>query len=261
MRALSPLRPITAGLLTGLPGVRHGFFTREGGVSEGIYEGLNVGLGSKDDREHVAENRRRVSDHLGFADVPLSTPHQIHSPDAVVIDEPFGPERPKADAVVTKTPGVIVGVLAADCGPVLFADPEAQIVGAAHSGWKGAISGVLEKTVETMECLGATKANIRAVLGPSITQANYEVGPEFRDRFIDEDPANTAFFSVSERAGHFMFDLPGYILKRLDRAGVQAASLDLCTYADEERFFSYRRTTHRGEPDYGRQISAIVLGG
>lgn len=209
----------------------------------------------------MSENRRRVASWFGSPDVPLSTPHQIHSPDAIVIEKPFGKERPKADAVVTANPGVVVGVLAADCGPVLFADANAGIVAAAHAGWKGAFTGILESTIRTMESLGAHRDDIRATLGPSISRENYEVGPEFRDRFVEADPAYLQFFSASERPGHHMFDLPGFILSRLDAAGIRADTLDLCTYADEDRFFSYRRTTHRGEPDYGRQISAIALDG
>lgn len=199
---------------------------------------------------------------MGWPDAPLSTPHQVHSPNPVIIDEPFDPDsRPKADAVVTATPGLIVGVLAADCGPVLFADGDAGVVAAAHAGWKGALGGVLEATIAAMETLGARRNRIRAVLGPSISVANYEVGPEFRQRFVDEDAGNAAYFRPSQKADHFMFDLPRYTLDRLERAGVEAAGLDLCTYADEDRFYSYRRTTHRGEPDYGRQISAIALNG
>jgi polyphenol oxidase len=253
-----PLRsPVLDGFAS--KGIRHGFFTRRGGVSDGIYAGLNVGTGSNDDPQRVAENRRRVSSWMGIAPERLVTVHQVHSPDVVVVEAPFGAERPKADAMVTGRPGLALGVLAADCGPILYADPEARVIGAAHAGWKGALTGVLEATVEAMERLGARRERIVAVLGPSISQENYEVGPEFMDRFVAADPANAAWFAPSEKPGHFMFDLNGYTIDRLKAAGVAAYSLDRCTYADEALFFSYRRTTHRAEPDYGRQISAIVL--
>ena len=240
--------------------VRHGFFTRQGGVSEGLYQGLNVGLGSDDDPELVRENRSRVAAALGFSGKSLSTPHQVHSPDVVTISEPFPEgERPKVDAVVTTTPGVIIGVLAADCGPILFADEAGGVIGAAHAGWKGAFNGVIENTIDAMVEVGARRGAIRAVLGPSIGPENYEVGPEFEDRFAAADQDNRRFFSRSAREGHFMFDLPSYTMARLQRAGVDADHTGHCTYADENSFFSYRRTTHRSEPDYGRQISAIVL--
>jgi YfiH family protein len=253
--------PIRSPVLDGFAsnGIRHGFFTRRGGVSDGIYAGLNVGTGSSDDPDRVAENRRRVSAWLGVRPGRLVTVHQVHSPDAIAVDAPFPGERPKADAMVTDKPGLALGVLAADCGPVLYADPEARVIGAAHAGWKGALTGVLEATVEAMERLGAERGRIAAVLGPSISQANYEVGKEFLERFTSAGPANAAWFSLSKKPGHYMFDLNGYTLDRLRKAGVAAYGLDRCTYADEAHFFSYRRTTHRAEPDYGRQISAIVL--
>jgi YfiH family protein len=239
-------------------GVRHGFFTRRGGVSTGVYGGLNVGLGSRDERAAVLENRARVAAHLGVAPDRLCTPHQIHSPRAVTVTAPWA-ERPEADAVVTDRPGLALGVLAADCGPVLFADARAGVVGAAHAGWKGALEGVLEATIEAMAGLGADPARIVAVLGPSISQANYEVGPEFVARFVAANADNHRWFAPSARPGHSLFDLNGYTVDRLGRAGVGASQLGHCTYADEERFYSYRRKTHRAEPDYGRQISAIVL--
>ena len=240
-------------------GVRHGFFTRRGGVSEGIYAGLNVGVGSKDDPVRVAENRGRVAGWMGVSPERLVTLYQVHSPDVIVVERPFSGERPKADAMVTDRPGLALGVLAADCGPVLYADPQARVVGAAHAGWKGAFTGVLEATVEAMERLGAPRERIAAVLGPSIGPESYEVGPEFIERFRAADPANEAYFAPSARPGHFMFDLNRYTLDRLAAAGVAASSLGRCTYADEALFYSYRRTTHRGEPDYGRQVSAIAL--
>lgn len=254
------VEPIRSESLSDIENVRHGFFTRRGGVSEGIYSGLNVGLGSDDDPGVVRTNRSRVAAALGLPDRPLATPHQVHSPDVVTITEPFAENaRPKADAVVTATPGVIVGVLTADCGPILFADETGGVVAAAHAGWKGAFSGVIENTVAAMIAAGARRGAIRAVLGPSIGPENYEVGPEFEARFATADPGNRRFFAPSEREGHFMFDLPAYIVERLQRAGIDAAHTGQCTYADEDLFFSYRRTTHRSEPDYGRQISAIVL--
>jgi len=240
-------------------GIRHGFFTRAGGVSQGVYRGLNVGQGSDDRPQDVAENRNRVARWMGVDTPRLVTVHQVHSADAVAVDAPFGAERPRADAMVTDRPGVALGVLTADCGPVLFADPEARVIGAAHAGWKGAFTGILEATVEAMERLGAARRRITAVLGPSISQSAYEVGPEFIERFVSADPANERWFAPSSRAGHAMFDLNGYTVDRLAAAGVDASQLGLCTYAEEDRFFSYRRTTHRKEPDYGRQISAIVL--
>ena len=240
-------------------GIRHGFFTRAGGVSQGIYRGLNVGQGSDDRPQDVAENRDRVARWMGVANPQLVTVHQVHSADAVAVDAPFGAERPRADAMVTDRPGVALGVLTADCGPVLFADPQARVIGAAHAGWKGAFTGILEATVAAMERLGAARSRITAVLGPSISQTAYEVGPEFVARFVAADHDNERWFAPSPRAGHAMFDLNGYTVERLAAASVDASQLGLCTYAEEDRFFSYRRTTHRNEPDYGRQISAIVL--
>lgn len=196
---------------------------------------------------------------MGVGEDRLMTPHQVHSADVVTVDGPFSGERPRVDGIVTATPGIAVAVLAADCGPILFADPEARVVGAAHAGWPGALAGVAESTIEAMIALGAERGRILAALGPSISQANYEVGPEFHARFVEADPANAAWFAPSDKDGHFMFDLNGYTIDRMRRAGIQAEGLGRCTYADEELFFSYRRTTHRGEPDYGRQISAISL--
>ncbi len=255
------LTPLSADLLADVAenGVRHGFFTRLGGVSSGLYHGLNVGMGSSDDPDAVRENRARVAAHLGVAPGYLATPYQIHSPDTVVARGPFAGERPKADAIVTDTPGVAIGVVTADCGPILFADGQARVIGAAHAGWKGALDGVLENTVAAMETLGAQRARIVAVLGPSISQANYEVGPEFVARFLAADRGNDRYFEASPRAGHALFDLQRYTIDRLLAAGVAAAATGHCTYDDEDSFYSYRRKTHRGEPDYGRQISAIVL--
>lgn len=253
--------PIESPLLNERGGhrIQHGYFTRQGGVSEGIYAGLNVGAGSDDDRDRVLENRTRVAAWFGLPLDKLATVHQVHSPDVLVIDAAYTGERPKVDAMVTTVPGVALGVLSADCGPILFADGEAGVIGAAHAGWKGALTGVLENTVEAMVSLGAARENITAVLGPSIGPASYEVGPEFVERFLAHDPSYEAFFTPSQKPGHAMFDLPSLTIRRLREAGVTAENLGLDTYPDAERFYSYRRTTHRQEPDYGRQISAISI--
>ena len=250
---------IEAPELSSLPRIRHAFFTREGGASAGIYAGLNGGLGSADDPTAVRQNRRRMAEHLGVAPDRLVSLHQIHSAEAIVADEPWT-ERPRADAMVTNRPDLALAIATADCGPVLFADAEAGVIGAAHAGWKGALGGVLERTIARMEELGAARPHIVAVLGPTIGPESYEVGPDFRPRFTDLDGENARFFRPSGREGHLLFDLPGYILHRLHEAGIgEAESLGLDTYSDEHRFYSYRRATHRGEPDYGRLISAIAL--
>jgi polyphenol oxidase len=250
-------------LLAGIPRLQHAYFTRAGGVSEGIYAGLNGGLGSNDDPAHVAENRRRMASKLEISPSHLLTLYQVHSPTVVVASEPWDAAvRPKADAMVTATPGIALGVTTADCGPVLFADPEARVIGAAHAGWQGALTGVMEATLSEMEKLGASRTRIVAALGPTISGRNYEVGPEFVARFTADDPDNIRFFSPSTRAGHSMFDLPGFIGKRLKAAGVASFDdLALCTYADAENFYSYRRSVHRRENDYGRHVHAIVLNG
>ncbi|MFA6156068.1 peptidoglycan editing factor PgeF [Mesorhizobium sp.] len=240
-------------------GIRHGYFTRTGGVSGGIYRGLNIGTGSSDDQALVAENRARVAAWMGVPASHLLTAWQIHSPDVIVAREPFSGERPKADAIVTDRPGIAVGASTADCGPVLFADSQARVIGAAHAGWKGAFTGVLENTIAAMESLGARRENIVAVLGPSIGPENYEVGPEFVARFVEADAENSRYFIPSSHPGHSLFDLNRYTVDRLTKAGVLAEGLGRCTYAEEDLFYSYRRTTHRKEPDYGRQVSAIVL--
>lgn len=240
-----------------LEGVRHAFFTRQGGVSQGVYASLNGGVGSRDAPDAVAKNRDRMRAHLSARE--LLVPYQIHSPRCLVVDAPFA-ERPQADALATATPGLALGVTGADCGMTLYADRTAGVIGASHSGWRGALEGVLEATLEAMESLGARRADIVAVLGPTIGPASYETGPEFFARFCADEPDAGAFFRPARRAGHHMFDLPTFIGHRLRRAGVGAfVDLGLDTYADEARFFSYRRMTHRGEPDYGRLISAIVL--
>jgi YfiH family protein len=228
-------------------------------VSRGLYDSLNCGPGSQDDPAAVAENRARVAARLGVAPEGLLSLHQIHSPTVVVATGPWPAERPRADAAVTATPGVAVGALAADCAPVLFADVEGGVVGAAHAGWRGALDGVLEATVAAMEGLGARPDRIAAVVGPCISQPAYEVGPEFVERFLDDDPEHARFFAGG-RGDRAQFDLPGFCLARLRAAGVGRAEwIGRCTFADPDRFFSYRRTNHAGEPDYGRQIAAIRL--
>jgi len=244
-----------------LPGLAHGFFGRTGGVSTGIFESLNCGPGSGGDLEKVAENRRRVSAVLGGG--ALVTLHQIHSPNAVTVAQTWDMGKgPQADAMVTAQPNIALGILTADCAPILFADAEARVIGAAHAGWKGAISGVIESAIDAMEKLGAGRARIRAAIGPCISQANYEVGPEFRERFVSADAANARFFVGADTQDHFRFDLEGFAAARLAAAGVRdVASLSACTYAREADFFSFRRATHRKESAYGRQISAIMLTG
>jgi YfiH family protein len=241
------------------PGVTHGFFTRQGGVSEGVYASLNGGVGSKDDPEAVAENRRRMARHLSVEPDHLLVPYQVHSADALIVDRPFT-ERPRCDGLVTATRGLALGVTGADCGITLFVEPEAHVIGAAHAGWKGALTGILEATLAQMEALGARRERITAVLGPTIGQDSYEVGPEFVARFAEAAEAYRSFFKPAPREGHAFFDLQGFIGMRLLKAGVGSfTNLGFDTYADETRFFSYRRCTHRQEPDYGRQIAAIAL--
>jgi len=241
-------------------GIRHGFFTRQGGVSTGIYGSLNCGLGSRDDAENVRQNRALVAQTLGVAPDHLLTLYQIHSATAVVVDKAWEGEAAGADALVTRTPGLAIGALTADCAPVLFCDPEARVIAAAHAGWRGALSGIAEATVAAMEELGASRERMLAVIGPSISQRAYEVGAEYVDRFLAEEPTSSVFFMTDDSSGEPHFDLSGYVAERLSRAGVGTISdLGLCTYCDETRLFSYRRSQHHGEDDYGRQISAIVL--
>ena len=252
---------LQAASLSTLARIRHAFFTRSGGVSQGVYDSLNGGVGSNDAPAKVTENRARMAAALGVKPDHLLTAYQIHSPDVVVADQPWTQEkRPHADAIVTRTPRLAIGVSTADCGPLLLADAEAGVIGAAHAGWRGALTGVIEAAIAAMETLGAERSRIVAALGPTIRQPNYEVGPEFVARFLAADADNTRFFAASERAGHAMFDLAGYIADCVQRAGiVNFEDLGLCTYAEPERFFSYRRTTKQGEPDYGRHINAIAL--
>ena len=247
------------------PGIAHGFFGRDGGVSDGIYQSLNCGPGSKDASDMVAENRRRVAATLA-PDAQLLSLSQIHSANVLTLPAWSGEGRPEGDAMVTATPGLALGILTADCAPVLLADAEAKVIGAAHAGWKGALGqdgrGVLEATLDAMEKLGALRDRITAVVGPCITQANYEVGFDFRDRFLELGLRNRRFFVPSDKEGHYRFDLPGYVAHRLTTAGTGTVEMSgVCTYPPENGYFSFRRTTHAGEPDYGRQISAIVLTG
>jgi len=244
-----------------LPGIRHAFFTREGGVSGGTYRSLNGGIGSHDSAKHVAENRARMAAALGVAPARFLTAYQVHSPQVVVADAPWTSEtRPRADAIVTRNPALAIGVTTADCGPILLADPQARVIGAAHAGWRGALSGVAEATAAAMEELGAVRSQIRAALGPMIRQPSYEVGPDLIAQFAAEDPASKPFFTSGSRAGHAQFDLGGYIAARLRRCGIfQIEDVGLCTYAHPSLFYSYRRATHRAEDDYGRHVNAIAL--
>ncbi|MFN3511605.1 MAG: peptidoglycan editing factor PgeF [Phenylobacterium sp.] len=252
--------PVVTSPLLDLPGVRHAFFTRRGGVSKGIYESLNVGRGSADEPAEVAENRRRAAAHFGLGPEALSTCYQIHSPVILVAEAPFGEARPEGDGVATRAPGVICGALAADCAPILLADPDARVVAAAHAGWKGALAGVAEAAVERMVELGAAPERIVAVVGPCIAQTSYEVGLEFLERFTTADPRNEAFFAAGEAADKRLFDLPGFVLSRLRRTGVRSCEwIGRDTCAEAEAFFSNRRAFKRGEPDFGRLLSAIVL--
>lgn len=238
--------------------LRHGFFTRKGGASSGVFEGLNCGHGSSDISEIVSINRARVADAMGLSPANLMTVHQIHSADVETITAPSD-AGVRADAMVCATPGLGLAILTADCQPVLFADPKAGVIGAAHAGWKGAIGGILEATLDAMEDLGAQRADITAVIGPSISQRAYEVGPEFLDRFMAEDPENGRFFAGGQ-GDKAHFDLIGYGLHRLRHAQVgEAAWTGHCTYSDPARFFSYRRATHAREADYGRLMSVIRL--
>ncbi|WP_281968689.1 peptidoglycan editing factor PgeF [Roseovarius nanhaiticus] len=238
--------------------LRHGFFTRRGGASSGIFAGLNCGPGSSDQAEIVAINRARVADAMGVAPDHLQTLHQVHSPDVVTLDAPLD-TRPRADALVTRTPGLAISILTADCQPVLFADAEAGVIGAAHAGWRGALDGVLEATVEAMVALGAVRGAITAVIGPSISQEAYEVGADFVQTFTAAHPDHAQYFAPGAE-GRMQFDLPAFGLARLRAAGIGHAEwTGHCTYGDENRFYSYRRATHRGEADYGRLIASIRL--
>jgi YfiH family protein len=255
------MNPLTSSALSELKGIAHGFFGRQGGVSTGVYTSLNCGYGSDDDPAHVRENRTRIARHLGTEEARLITVYQVHSPNVVTVEAPWArAEAPHADAMVTKMRGVALGVLAADCAPVLLADEGAQVIGTAHAGWKGALGGVIEAVVSAMERLGATRRGIRAVVGPCIGRASYEVGPEFFARFVATDEGSRIFFDRSPRADHWKFDLPGYVMQRAAEADLgNVHVLNRCTYEHADTYFSFRRTTHRSEPDYGRNLSAIML--
>lgn len=252
---------IEAQLLKEITGLNHGFFTREGGYSSGSFTSLNCGFGSGDDVAIVARNRAAVADALSIGPRNLLTVYQEHSPEVVTVTETWKPQSaPIADAMVTKEPAVAIGVLTADCAPILFAERAGKVIGVAHAGWKGALTGVTDATIRAMEALGADRAKIAAVIGPAISADAYEIGPEFHRRFLAADQANAVFFKPARRNGHFMFDLPGYLSARLRQAGIASvADLALCTYTDDKRFFSYRRAGHRNEPEYGRLISAIAI--
>jgi polyphenol oxidase len=252
--------PALTSPLLDLPGVRHAFFTRQGGVSQGIYEGLNVGQGSGDHPEDVTENRRLAAAHFDLPAEALSTCYQIHSATALATDAPWGADRPQGDGVVTGSVGVLCGALAADCAPILLADPKARIVAAAHAGWKGALAGIAGSTVQVMVERGAKPQDMVAVIGPCISQASYEVGLEFEARFLESDPSFGTFFIAGESPDKRHFDLPGFVLAQLQRAGVGACAWigeDTCT--DAQRFYSNRRAFRQGEPDFGRLLSAIAL--
>lgn len=251
---------LRAPILAGCDGLRHGFFTRQGGVSAGIYGTLNCGPGSRDEPDHVSENRALVAETLGVGRANLLTLQQSHTAKAVTVDQPWKRESPTADAIVTDVPGLAIAVLTADCAPVLFCDGEARVIGAAHAGWRGALSGIVEATIAAMTKLGAEPTRINAAIGPAISQEAYEVGADFMQQFVADEPESAAFFITDESSGEPHFDLPAYVGERLARAGVGAiADLGLCTYCEETRLFSYRRSQHHGEEDYGRQISAILL--
>jgi YfiH family protein len=255
------LTPIEAQNLTALPGIRHGFFTRAGGISTGIYASLNCGLGSSDATERVLENRRRVAAYLGGRFDGVVTLYQEHGAKAFTVTQPIARDAlPKADAVVTSTPGLVIGVLTADCAPVLFADPDANVVAAAHAGWRGAVAGIIESTITAMERLGAERSRIAAAIGPCINQPAYEVGADFEAELLARDPAYARFLARREVGSKAHFDLPGFVLGRIAEAGIaNIVNAAECTHGNESLFFSYRRTTQRKEADYGRQISAIVV--
>ena len=253
---------ITSSAFNGLKGVRHGFFTRRGGVSQGVYDSLNCGYGNGDAAENVAANRARAMAMMDQSAEALLTARQVHSATAVVVEKPWAREdAPEADGLVTAVPGIALGLLTADCMPVLFADPRAKVIGAAHAGWRGARAGIAEATVAVMEQAGAKASRIVAVMGPCIRHGSYEVGPEFRDTFLADAAANDSFFAPSRNPGRFLFDLPTYLFRRIDAIGlkhIQMLQIDTCREAD--RFFSHRRSTLAGEAACGRNLSAVILG-
>lgn len=240
-------------------GIKHGYFTRKGGHSNGIFNSLNAGLGSGDNRKCVEQNREEICSAIDVNIQNLATLHQIHSNHVFVATEGLSFDRPKADGIVTNTKGIAIGIVTADCGPVLFADHKNAVIGAAHAGWRGAFDGVLENTIIAMEKLGAERSSITACLGPTISQSNYEVGPEFYARFIEKDEKLSVYFKPSEKPDHFLYDLHAFIVSCLMQSEVNTEDLDICTYEEDENYFSYRRTTHNNEKDYGRQLSVIKL--
>jgi polyphenol oxidase len=253
---------LQATTLSGLPGIRHGFSTRRGGVSDGVYASLNCGLGSNDSLINVVRNRAIVAEAVGVAPSQLVNAYQVHSAEVAPVEEPWTPgEAPRADALVTRRGGIAIAVSTADCVPVLLADATAGVIGAAHAGWRGALAGVVEATADAMERLGAKRAQIVAAIGPAISGAVYEVGPDVIQHFTESDPQSPPFFRPAERNGHALFDLPAYVAARLRRACVQhIEDTAVCTYRNEAEHFSYRRATHRRDPDYGRHLSVIALG-
>lgn len=263
IRRPADLSPMTASNLAAVNGVSHGFFGRAGGVSSGLYGSLNCGLGSADERDNVLANRSRVAAHLGTSASNLLTCFQIHGADAVLVECPWSPgNQPRADALVTRTPGVALGALAADCAPVLFADAKAGVIAVAHAGWKGALNGIVESTLTVMEQLGSRRGDIRAAVGPCIGPEAYEVGPEFEATFVSANLGYATYFQAGGPAGRAHFDLPRFVADRLRAAGTGSVEhAQACTYVDSDGYFSYRRATHRREADYGRQISAIMLTG
>ena len=255
---------IESDLFADAANIRHGFFTREGGVSDGIYASLNCGAGSSDRPDNIVENKRRAANRLGVEENRLITLYQVHSANVVTVKDSAAvmANRPEADAMVTDRPDIALGILTADCAPVLFADPAAGVIGAAHAGWKGALGGVVENTVSAMEALGATRAKTVACVGPCIAQESYQVGPGFPDPFLAADPDAANFFAADEEPGRHRFDLRGFVLSRLTASGINTTgAIDMDTYARDDLFFSYRRTCHRAEEDYGRGLSAIALKG
>ncbi|EJF81104.1 peptidoglycan editing factor PgeF [Bartonella doshiae] len=255
------LHPILAKDLSALHphGIRHGFFTRKVSISKSLYQSLNIGQSSNNHPKHVAKNRILIADYFGVEMQNLITVNQVHSCEIVLVNQAFIEEPPKADALVTTTPELIIGILTADCGPILLADPQAGVIAAAHAGWRGSLNGIVEKTIFVMEEQGAKRQSITAVLGPCIGPCHYEVTDEFYNQFIDCHSQYQKYFIKTDKVNHFRFNLWAFIINQLKEAGVHASCVELCTYHDEQRFFSYRRAIHRNEPDYGRQISAIML--
>ncbi|GAA5097523.1 peptidoglycan editing factor PgeF [Bartonella acomydis] len=257
MNLVSP--PILAKALSSLHGIKHGFFTRQESVSKGHSQSLHIDQNLENSPEQIAQNRILIADYFAVKVQNFVTVNQIHSSDVIVVDQDFIDEPPKADALVTTTAGLIIGILTADCGPILFADPQAGVIAAAHAGWRGSLKGIVEKTITVMEKQGAKRQSITAVLGPCIGPCHYEVTDEFYNQFIDCHSKFQKYFSRTDKINHFHFNLWAFILDQLKEASVNASCLELCTYQDEQRFFSYRRAIHRNEPDDGRQFSAIML--